>query len=1033
MASDKPDQQLFNTKTIKQLSQDINLTKKQIDAASTWLKLLDDNKLEKEKLNYLKFNKYILDSILDYTVDDVDYEKDNIEYQIKDSNDNSIICIEVKGTATKDLWSPQIGRKSSLSPVDQLWNYMIDITPKYGICTNYKEFILFKYSLGRCKRYTFDFSSIIDDNDKLKEFVYLFSKKYLLEKMTPENAIEKSYHAERELEKEFYILFHNTRMLLINEFCGRNVEKSTAVYAAQLFLNRLTFIFFAEDHLFVKKDLLLNEIEKTLSKMNNDVSSTNVFDKIQNMFRWFANGDKDHDVFGFNGEMFEIGYWPDTTKFLDLNISTPLKEIKGNKKYYDVKRLDFLKKYSNINPIIMNILIMDSYDFNSDLTVNILGHIFEQSISDLEDIQKNDVSERKNLEDIQKNDVSERKNFGIYYTPPYITDYICRNSIIPYLSKSGKATDANQLVLEYAKSNEINILEKKFKMIKILDPACGSGAFLVKAVDILLEIHSLIQKFKEWKKISTSDNKKKPVKKLESFFAQTEENIIIREIIENNIYGVDINHVSVKIAKLSMFFKLASNERKLPNLSKNIIEGNTLLTLKTDDDQEPLDWAKQFPDICNTTDIVGVTPGFDVIIGNPPYVRQERIQNKDKMQLPVTHNLKLKDKFIIPRRADLSNYFFYHCLNWLKRGGMMGFIISDSWMHFNYGEPTQKMLLDNSKLRIMIMPTYKVFSDADMRTVVVMLQKTNNDNNIINIANLNLGGLLANVIFKKIPQNKLKPGNWKLYFIDDNFLPTITMTELDKTGFMKRGITTGNNRFFVLSPDIIKNYDIIDQYKKPMISRSIAGHVLENDMAKSYLLDVQQTKRDLIKTEHGEKILKYIEYGEKNKIHNISTISAREPWYSLNLGKSPSIFLSQIINKHVKIYENINNFFALDTYAYFTPHNKDHVHAFLAFFSSSWFSLYMEINGHPMGGGALKFQIQDYKKSQVPDFNNWSNEDLRKITKAWLTYREGFDQKKLDDVVLTVLGFSLSEQNELKKILDDMINTRIKTKNSTSD
>src|SRR5690606_8774966 len=85
-----------------------------------------------------------------------------------------------------------------------------------------------------------------------------------------------------------------------------------------------------------------------------------------------------------------------------------------------------------------------------------------------------------------------RKKEGIFYTPDYITDYICRNTIIHYLSKSGKADKVPELMEEYSYGREIEDLDHKLKNIKIVDPACGSGAFLNKATDILLEIHEAI-------------------------------------------------------------------------------------------------------------------------------------------------------------------------------------------------------------------------------------------------------------------------------------------------------------------------------------------------------------------------------------------------------------------------------------------------------------------------------------------------------------------------------------------------------------
>ena len=186
---------------------------------------------------------------------------------------------------------------------------------------------------------------------------------------------------------------------------------------------------------------------------------------------------------------------------------------------------------------------MESFDFNTEINVNILGHIFEQSISDLEDLKGEKIP--------------RRKKEGVYYTPEYITDYICRNTIIHYLSKSN-ATTVSELIQEYAE--DINELENRFKKLKVLDPACGSGAFLNKAIDVLLEIHKEIIQAKE----RTGSYSTRGQYSLTKWNEESE----IQGIIENNIYGVDINRESVEITKLSLFLKLASNNRKLIGLSK---------------------------------------------------------------------------------------------------------------------------------------------------------------------------------------------------------------------------------------------------------------------------------------------------------------------------------------------------------------------------------------------------------------------------------------------------------------------------------
>ena len=123
----------------------------------------------------------------------------------------------------------------------------------------------------------------------------------------------------------------------------------------------------------------------------------------------------------------------------------------------------------------------------------------------------------------------------------------------------------------------------------------------------------------------------------------------------------------------------------------------------------------------------------------------------------------------------------------------------------------------------------------------------------------------------------------------------------------------------------------------------------------------------------------------------------------------------------MKIYENNGNFYARNNFAFFTPTNEKHTHAFLAYLSSSWFSLHLEKYGHIAGGGALQFLTTDYKNSPVPDFTKLSDVDIKKLNQAWKNYRDDFDVKELDNVVLEVLGFKLEEQDNITKELNDLI------------
>ena len=439
-------------------------------------------------------------------------------------------------------------------------------------------------------------------------------------------------------------------------------------------------------------------------------------------------------------------------------------------------------------------------------------------------------------------------------------------------------------------------------------------------------------------------------------------------------------------------------------------------------------------------------PGFDAVVGNPPYVRQELIKEKNEMQLPKNNTLGLQNA-IIPSKMDLSGYFYYHSLNILKNKGKLGFITSDSWMSYGYGKLLQKTLLKVCKIIIIMKTKFNIF-EADTKTVTLILDKAvsaniQNSHNV-KIVYVNDKDEFTNIgtpnIQEKL-QNEFVECNWNAYFSNDVLLPKIPMMKMIDVGKIKRGKTTGCNDFFILTSETIRRYRIAEKYFKPIISKDMHEGVLVNDSASEYLLNVNESKNELVKTKEGKRILEYVVSGENTKvvpkkgknqipcmISELPSVNGRKMWYSLGLQNPPSTFLSQIIYKRLKVYENNGEFYSLDVFAYFTPNNKKHIRAFLAYLASSWFSLYMEQNGHPMGGGALKFQIYDYKASLTPDFDKMPKNDVENMKKVWRNYSEDFDQKKLDSVVLKILGFTAEEIKQIGKELESIQNKRLNSK-----
>ncbi len=539
---------------------------------------------------------------------------------------------------------------------------------RYGIVTNYRIFILFDYTKGEQLSYQFDFMDMKDNEEKMKEFVKIFSRASLLEDKFVENLYEASVVEEKQFTKEFYKLFHETRLMLIKEFKMSdlpNNDNNNSIHYAQLLLNRLMFILFAEGTGKLKRrlfeDRILNMLKSGALPMSEH--STYISDTIKGLFVSLDKGaTKPIEIFGFNGGLFkeqipnEISFkdFRDEHFFSDVYQQSALKKIIKLDQYSS----EIIAAYDELSPIIKNILLMASFDFNTEVNVNILGHIFEQSISDLESLKVSNES--------------RRKKEGIFYTPEFITEYTCRNTIIPYLSKSG-TNNIEELVEEYA--SDISVLEQKFKSIKILDPACGSGAFLIKAVDILLQIYKEIEAFKLEAGHYGKDSQPTLLK-----WNEEEE---ARDIIQSNIYGVDINEESVDITKLSLFLKMSNDKKKLVNLSGNIKCGNSLIEdLKID--KNAFDWN----DRENGFGKIMSMGGFNIIIGNPPYGAEEEGVKEDSYQM-----------------------FYKKGFSLLSQDGIIGFVTPDTWTINDNGVDLRNYIKNNLTIT-KFYDVYKPFEDA---------------------------------------------------------------------------------------------------------------------------------------------------------------------------------------------------------------------------------------------------------------------------------------------------------------------------------
>ena len=527
----KIENNLFNEKKMEEfieLYDDMLVVDSDEDPICDWIGKLNNNELISEKTNYIRFFRIILEEILGYKLEDIEHEENigkegrPVEFTLK-KDEKEYVVVELKGTKTKDL-NKRYNREQSA--IEQATNYAsIKEDTQWAFVSNYNEFRLFNPNY-REKYISFKFKQLTDESI-LKKFLLIFSKFSLIDEDIPQTLLKETKIIERELEDEFYLLFSETRLMLIKELenSSEHIDRIEAIRLSQLILNRFIFLCFAEDLRLIPPETTADVILTPIR--HNNLSKYTMWNRLNELFMFADEGNSEKGISSFNGGLFHEDLYGlrIRDKVEDLSFFDDCyKKWKFEEKYEEIKSQ--LGNYKdNLNPIYKNLLIISSFDFGSELSVNILGHIFENSIGDIEE-----------LKDESK---TRRKKDGVFYTPEYITDYMCRNTVIPYLSLSGKANTVHELISEYENINNLDELDKRLTNFKIIDIACGSGAFLNKAVDVLFEIHEALH-----------DSKYSGDETLNRFIDNLDKR---KQIISNNIYGVDLNEESVEITKLSLF------------------------------------------------------------------------------------------------------------------------------------------------------------------------------------------------------------------------------------------------------------------------------------------------------------------------------------------------------------------------------------------------------------------------------------------------------------------------------------------------
>ncbi|MGA2706376.1 MAG: Eco57I restriction-modification methylase domain-containing protein, partial [Isosphaeraceae bacterium] len=667
------------------------------------------------------------------------------------------------------LDAPQNRKGNNRSPVQQCLDYLkhsfdkapvnAPVVPTWGLVTDMDEFRLYYRKLGnaQCQKFTISSvdggPSLIDATPEAARQRFLFCKLFSYDALIArsgtsalERLLQRQWTYSRALEKSFYKEYQEYRQHVYEAIIETNPAfggtRGDIVRMTQRFLDRCIFLLFCEDMgraLTFPVDLLRDIlIQESLSPSYSPYFD-NVWSLVKQLFHTMRDGGPfppDHQIHRFNGGLFE-----DLQDLERLRIPNRIFCAKGQGESPD-------KLVAHKNTLLY---LSATYNFGTTsgsrertITLYTLGRIFEQSITDLEYMH----ADAEGVPTIAN--VSKRRRDGVYYTPEWVTSYIVQQVLGPRLAEEREriglqlgADISQEDLLKYRRAKakpktnsatihlaRLDAYESFVNRMTILDPACGSGAFLIQSLQFLQNHRRALAIERE------------RVTGHPSLFDQ---DATIRSILSRNLFGVDINPESVEITQLALWLHTAAPGKPLSTLSDNIRCGNslvdgdfaqfyrekheTLFAAADRSEQEKVnafDWAKNFPSILGP-DVPPEDRGFDCVIGNPPYVKLQHfrkvvpdvaeylVRARAHSTTPGTGQSSSKPCYESTQKGNFDLYlpFIERGVSLLHSQGHMGFIAPSVWLLNEYGQGLKEWLIRTRHLeRWVDFKDFPVFDEA---------------------------------------------------------------------------------------------------------------------------------------------------------------------------------------------------------------------------------------------------------------------------------------------------------------------------------
>ncbi len=551
----------------------------------------------------------------------------------------------------------------------------------------------------------------------------------------------------------------------------------------------------------------------------------------------------------------------------------------------------------------------------------------------------------------------------------------------------------------------------------VLDPGCGSGGFLIKAYHKLLQL-----------KGGNSD-------------AETHQEIL------KQLFGIDISHFPAHISVINLALR---NITALSDMI-NVIPRDFFKVLPLQKTLLPI-ITTSIGEIPGTMELV---PQFDAIVCNPPYTRQDEIGDEKYRDYIRKVSLTFDGKVGLSREAGVYAYFLTHSAHFLKEGGMMGYIVSNSWMEVRFGEVLKRFLLENFRIQAIIEFDRRAFEEAAINTVVIILRKEihndkdDRDQALVRFVRvkeaLTTSALIRRVYEAEesldsddlkitvIKQADLDPrAKWLRYLrapaVYFDLIKNSKMSSLSEVAQVRVGIITYANPFFLMTRTDAKDWAIEPEFLKPIVTspKDVDFLNLTPSEVPDLLFVANKPKPQL----KGTNALGYIEWGESATVnitrgtrrgtsvsgyHRIPSFRNKKIWYSTGEREPAPILVPRLMWERLFVARNDAASLANDRFYEIRPNRDSDVDTLLALLNSTVGRLFMEVEGRTtLGEGGLELMKYELDRFLVIDPAKIVGTQKKRLSDAVrmleMVFRGGDEDaitaayENLDTVVFECLG-----------------------------